>query len=196
MDTGIDPGSEAVTLVRHKLDIDEYYRMAEAGILGEDDRVELIGGELIDMAPIGGDHIDLVNGLNRALVLACGERAVVSVQNPVKVDRSNVPQPDFSVFRPRAGGSHRGGAPWPSEVLLLVEVADSSLAFDRKVKLPIYARAGVPELWIVDVKRGVVDAYRAPAGDGYGSVTTYGPGDAVTLAAMPEITLVLDRVFD
>ena len=184
-----------VVLARHKLDVGGYYRMADAGILGENDRVELIDGELIDMAPIGTDHAATVNGLTRALIMACDGRAYVSVQNPVRIDRFNEPQPDFIVSRLRAD-NYRTAHPTPSDVLLLVEVADTSLRFDKKVKLPLYARAGIAEAWIVDLGRRALDAYREPAGDAYGSMRTYGPGDRVSLALMPEIGLSLAGVFD
>jgi len=185
----------AVVPTRHKLDVDDYYRMADAGILRDGDRVELIDGELIDMAPIGQGHAAIVNGLTRALVIACGDKAIVSPQNPVRLNRLNEPQPDFAVFRPRADFYATGERPNPSDVLLLVEVADSSLRFDRTIKLPLYARAGIAEFWIVDLKRRVLDAYRRPAGSEYAEMTTHRPGDQLALAIAPEITVRLDLVF-
>src|ERR1700677_2166033 len=128
---------------RHRLNVDDYHRMAEAGILGEDDRVELIDGELIDMAPIGQDHIATVNGLAHAVFLACGDQAIVSVQTPARRDGFSDPQPDVTLFRPRADNYRTGERPGPADVLLLVEVADSSLRYDRTVKLPLYARARI-----------------------------------------------------
>lgn len=184
-----------IVLTRHRLDVDDYYRMAEAGILGEDDRTELIEGELIDMAPIGQGHASIVNRLTETLVLAFANRAIVSPQNPVRLDRFNEPQPDFAVFRPRDDYYETGERPGPADVLLLIEVADSSLRFDRAVKLPLYARAGIAEVWIVDLKRRVLNAYRRPAGDGYDEMTTYQAGDAVSLALAPDIRISLDRVF-
>jgi len=182
-------------LTRHKLNVDEYYRMAETGILDEDDRVELIDGELIDMAPIGQDHAATVNRLNRALVMAFGEQAIVSVQNPVRLNRFNEPQPDFAVFRPRADFYATGERPGPSDTLLVIEVADSSLRYDRTVKLPLYARAGIAEVWIVDLRRRVVDVHRTPAGDEYTTSDTHGADDTVTLNLAPEISVALRRVF-
>ena len=126
-----------LVLTRHRLNVDDYHRMAEAGILGEQDRVELIDGDLIDMAPIGQDHIASVNGLAHALFLACGDRAIVSIQNPARLDRFSEPQPDAALFRPRADHYRTGAPPGPADVLLLVEVADSSLRYDRAVKLPL-----------------------------------------------------------
>jgi Uma2 family endonuclease len=180
---------------RHKLTVDDYDRMAEAGILGEDDRVELIDGDIIDMAPIGQDHAATVNKLTRALVIAFGDRAIVSVQNPVRLNRFNEPQPDFAVFRPRADFYATGERPGPADTLLVIEVADSSLRYDRTVKLPLYARAGIPEVWIVDLRRRMVDVYLSPSGDGFATLTTHGQDDTVALSQAPEITVAVRQVF-
>ncbi len=185
----------SVLLRRHKLDVDAYYQMAEAGILGEDDRVELIDGEVIDMAPIGQDHAAMVGSLNQALVLAFAGRAIVWPQNPIRLNRLNEPQPDFAVLRPRADFYRTGERPGPADVLLLIEVADSSLRFDRDVKLPLYARAGIPEVWIVDLKRRVLLAHRVPCEDGFGEMTTHQPRDTLVPALAPDIMLTLDRLF-
>lgn len=184
----------AILPARHKLDVDAYHRMAEVGILGWNDRVELIDGELIDLAPIGIDHFVSVNVLTRALVLACEERAIVSVQNPVRLDRFSEPQPDFGVYRLR-DDQYRSGHPGPADTLLLVEVSNSSVRFDRTVKLPLYARFGVPEVWIVDLAARLVDAYREPSGEGYAVVTRYGPADRIALSHAPEIAVSLSDVF-
>lgn len=180
---------------RHKLNVDEYHRMAETGILGVNDRVELIDGELIDMAPVGQDHAATVNGLTRVLVMACGDRAIVSVQNSVRLSRFTEPQPDVVLLRPRADNYRTGAFPGPADVLLLVEVADSTLRYDLGVKLPLYARAGIAEVWIVDLHRRVVDVHRAPAEDGYATVETFAAGDTVVLMLAPEITVELRQVF-
>ena len=185
----------AVEPVRHKLDVDDYYRMADAGILGEDDRVELIDGDIIDMAPISQGQEAVVNGLNEALVMACMGRAIVSPQNSIRLGRWSAPQPDFAVLRRRADFYATGERPGPADVLLLIEVADSSLRFDQTVKLPLYARAGIAELWIVDLKRRVLDAYRKPAEDGYRETITCQPGDQLALALAPEIIVRLDLMF-
>jgi Uma2 family endonuclease len=180
---------------RHRIDVDVLYRMLDAGIFTEGDRIELIDGELIDMAPIGVDHAATTNGLTRTLVFACGDHALVSVDNPLRLDRFNEPQPDFVVFRPRAD-NYRSERPGPADALLVVEVADSSLRFDRTVKLPLYARAGVVEFWLVDLTLRVLECHRDPSELGYGSVSEHREGDRITLAAAPEITVVLERVFD
>ena len=179
---------------RHKLTVDDYHRMAEAGILAEDDRVELIDGELLDMAPIGQDHAATGNKLTRDLVMAFGDRAIVSVQNPLRLDRLNEPQPDFAVFRPRADFYATGERPGPADTLLVIEVADTSLRYDRSVKLPLYARSGIAELWIVDLRRRMVDVHRSPSGDGYATLATHGPNDTVALSQAPEIAVALRQI--
>ena len=193
MDADLD---DQDVVVRRKLDVHEYHRMGDAGILHEDDRVELIEGELIDMGSIGWDHASTVNGLTRTLVLACGTRAVVSVQNPVRLDEFNEPQPDFAVLKPRGPNGRALGPPGPSEVLLLVEVADSSLRFDKKVKVPLYARFGIPEVWIVDLQKRVLQRYQGPRGGAYGDVTPHGAGESLALAADPKIAVALGEAFD
>ena len=116
-------------------------------------------------------------------------------QNPVRLDRSNEPQPDLAVLRRRADFYATGERPGPGDILLLVEVADSSLRFDRTVKLPLYARAGIGEVWIVDLQRRAIDTYRMPAGDAYGEMTTHQPDGRIALALAPEIVVTLDLVF-
>ena len=181
--------------LRHKIDVHTYYRMGEAGIFQPDDRVELIEGELIDMAPIGDEHAAAVTALTKALVIACGDLAVVSVQCPVRLGHFSEPQPDFAVSRLRLPHRRRQH-PAPPEVLLLVEVAESSLRFDRTVKLPIYAQAGIPEVWIVDLTRRVLESHQHPGADSYAKVVSYGPADTIALALAPEIALNLAGVFD
>jgi Uma2 family endonuclease len=167
--------------------------MEEAGILTEDDRVELIEGQLIAMSPIGSDHSGTVNSLNRMLVLAVGDRGVVAVQNPVQLDDLSEPQPDFSVLKPR-DDDYRRATPRPHEVLLIIEVAHSSLAYDRAIKRSLYARHGIPEFWIVNIAGGLVEVCRKPVGDDYASLFQAGrdatlepellPGVAIPVAAL------------
>ena len=182
-------------LVRHKLTVADIHRMLDAGILHEGDRVELIDGQLLDMAPIGSDHATTVDRLTKALVLACGDRAIVRVQNPVRLDDLNEPQPDFSILRPRPDG-YRKGHPGPADVLLLVEVADSSLRFDRRVRLPLYARSGIPEVWIADLQRRVLETHRTPVDGTYADTAQHEPGGRVSPAFLPEAVLTLAGIFD
>ncbi|MBV8457956.1 MAG: Uma2 family endonuclease [Acetobacteraceae bacterium] len=124
---------------RRLLTVDDYHRMGEAGILSEDDRVELIEGELVEMAPIGSEHAASVAALNHLLVLAVGARGLVFPQNPVRLDPHNEPQPDFTVLKPRPDG-YRSALPRAEDILLIVEVSASSLGYDRGLKLALYAR--------------------------------------------------------
>jgi Uma2 family endonuclease len=153
--------------VRHRFDVNHYYRMAETGILSPEDRVELIEGEVVDMAPIGSAHGGTVVGLTELVARAVADGEVLaSVQGPLRLDRHNEPQPDLMLLRPRTD-RYRASHPTAADVLLLIEVADSSLAYDRGPKLALYARHGVPEVWIVDLAGRAVEISRQPEPEGY-----------------------------
>lgn len=158
-------------VTRRALTVAEYHRMGEVGILHEDDRVELIEGELVAMTPIGSNHSGTINTLTRALVMAVGNRGVVAVQNPVQLDDLSEPQPDFSILRSRPD-DYRRATPRPDEVLLIIEVADSSLAYDRAIKRALYARHGIPEFWMVNLQANSVEVCRKPAGEAYTDIST------------------------
>ena len=175
-------------VARRPLTVAEYHIMGEAGILHEDDRVELIEGELVAMSPIGSDHSGTVNTLNRLLVMAVGDRGVVAVQNPVVLDDRSEPQPDFSVLKPRSD-DYRRATPRAEDVVLIVEVASSSLNYDRAVKRPLYARRGIPELWIVNVAGQEVEVCRNPVGDQYEIVTRAGAGDVLEPSLLPGVSI-------
>ena len=151
---------------RHRLTVDDYHQMAEAGILADDDRVELIEGEVLDMSPIGSLHAALVRVLARWLSEVAGRHAIVAVQDPIHLDDTNEPQPDVALLKPRAD-CYASAHPGPADTLLVVEVAESSLAYDLGVKVPLYARHGVPEVWVVDAATRTTHRFRNPAADGY-----------------------------
>ncbi len=153
--------------------------MAEAGILGEDERVELIEGEIVQMAPIGPAHAGCVINANRLFITRLGDRVVVSPQNPVVIRPRSEPQPDLLLLRPREV-SYSRELPASADVLLAVEVADTTVRFDRLVKARLYARAGIPEFWLCLARDGAVEVHRAPGADGYASVTVHGPGQMVS----------------
>lgn len=179
---------------RHLLTVDDYHRMGEAGILREGDRVELIEGELIEMAPISSEHAACVNAINRLLILALGDRAIVAPQNPVRLDRRNEPQPDFAVLKPQPH-HYRSELPMPNDVLLIIEVATSSLVYDRSVKLALYARHGIPEIWIVDLASQVLEVFRRPAGERYQSSARIGRSGSVDIEALPGVHIAADPIF-
>src|SRR5271169_4136679 len=175
-------------VARRALTVVEYHRMGEVGILTERDRVELIEGELIAMSPIGSEHSGTVNALTRMLVRAVGDRGVVAVQNPVQLDDLSEPGPDFAVLMPRED-DYRKATPRPEEVLLIIEVADSSLAYDRAVKRSLYARHGIPEFWIVNLVAGEVEVCRAPSGDSYASVSHVGRDGTLEPELLPGVAI-------
>lgn len=178
---------------RHRLDVHEYYRMAEIGILTREDRVELIEGEIVDMVPIGSGHSGTVNALTYRLTGVAGDKAVVSVQGPLRLSDSSEPQPDLMLLKPRTD-FYRRAHPTAADVLLLVEVAQSSLAYDRKVKLPLYARHGVPEVWIVNLGESVVEVYRNPKDETYQDATTATRGDTLEPALLPGLRIAVTEV--
>ena len=174
---------------RHAYSVDDYYRMAETGILRPGDRVELIDGEIIDRAPIGSRHAAAVKRIAQALSLSLGDRAIVSVQDPIRLDPYSEPQPDIALLRPRED-FYAGAHPGPGDVLLLVEVADSTLRFDRDTKLPLYARHGIPEVWLVDIENAQFTIHRDPQAHGYGQ--THTPPSLTRLDVPGISTVVLD----
>ena len=167
--------------------VEEYHRMGEAGILHEDDRVELIDGEILHMSPIGDHHIGCVNRAITFFVEAFGRRAVVSPQNPVQLSDWTEPQPDVVVLKPRPD-FYNGKRPVSSDVLFAVEIADSSLAYDRNIKAPRFAAAEIPEIWIEDLNNQVLLVYRDPAGDRYRTMLTLGANDSISPCAFPDVS--------
>jgi Uma2 family endonuclease len=147
---------------RHRITVDEYHRMAEVGLLAPDARVELIEGEIIDMAPIGIDHNSVVDQLNRLLTRAVGDDAIVRVQGSVRLSRISEPQPDVVLLKPRAD-FYRNEFAMGSDTLLVIEVSDSTLRYDRDVKAPLFARSGVPGVWIFDLQSDLLLVYGSPS---------------------------------
>lgn len=181
----------ATVLNTRRFTIKEYYQMAEAGILTEGDRVELIEGEVVEMMPIGVRHAGTVNRLASALWGALRDQAVVSVQNPVRITALNSePQPDVAVLKTRPD-FYTSAHPEPEDVLLLVEVMDTTAGYDRGVKAPLYARAGILEVWLVDLATDTVEVFRHPAGDRYSDARSLRRGDQVTISAFPGVTLTV-----
>jgi Uma2 family endonuclease len=183
----------SVPLPRRRFTVDEYYRMAETGILAPGERVELIEGEIIQMEAIGSRHAGCVNALTRILVRGVGDDGLVTVQNPVHLSDLSEPQPDLAVVRARAdtyGSAH----PRPQDVLLLIEVADSTVGFDRGTKAPLYAVSGIPEYWLFDIPGRSVLVHREPEAQGYGSITRHGPADVLRPLAFPALSIDLSAV--
>lgn len=178
-------------LRRHRINVDEYHRMAEVGLLAPDARVELIQGEVIDMAPIGTRHGAVVDALARLLIRAVNDHAIVRVQGSIRLDRHSEPQPDLSILKPRKD-FYRDVHPTATDVLLIIEVSDTTLRYDRNIKAPLYASHGVPEVWLIDVNSKVLQRMQHPAGNAYATTSTFDGDSAdsnIALAMLPGVSI-------
>lgn len=167
--------------------------MAEVGLLSPHARVELIEGVIIDMAPIGSLHAGVVNALNRILVPVIGDRAVICIQQPIHLGRRSEPQPDVAVLRPRAD-FYRGDHPTAADVLLVIEVSDTTLRFDLNDKRALYAQHDIPEYWVIDTQGKQLHCLREPSGDDYRSTTVFGVGQVASIAALPDVAVNLAQL--
>lgn len=177
----------------HPFTVHDYQRMVEAGVLQEDDPVELLDGEILEMSPVGSRHAAVVDYLTAWFSREVGTEAIVRVQSPVRLSLYSEPQPDLTLLKPRSdfyGGDHPG----PEDVLLLIEVAESSLDYDRDFKLPRYAEADILESWLIDLAGQRLLAYKEPLGRRYRTIREYHSGDSVPVQAFSSISLSLESV--
>ena len=193
MTTPVASPPAAAVPTRRRFTVAEYYAMADAGILSENDRVELLDGDIIVMPPIGDWHAGGVKLFANTMPLALQGRAMIAVQDPVRLDEHSEPQPDVMLLQWR-DDFYRNGHPAPGDVLLLIEVADTSVGYDRNAKLPVYARAGIPEVWIVNRPARRIESYSDPSGSAYSTVRHFSPGETVAPQAFPDITLAVDQI--
>jgi len=177
-------------MTRHRLTVNDYHQMAETGILGPDDRVELIAGEVLDMSPIGSLHAAVVRAVARWLADSAGPTAIVAVQDPIRLDDSSEPQPDIALLRPRPD-YYAAAHPGPADTLLIVEVAESSLAYDLGVKVPLYARHGIPEVWVIDAATRTTHRFRGPGPDGYAERVMIPLDEPLNCLTLPDAALIL-----
>lgn len=180
-------------LTRWQVNSDTYHRMIETGILTEDDRVELIEGEIVEMCAIGKPHMMCVDRLNRIFNARVSDVAIVSIQNPLRLSVFSEPQPDVFLYKFRED-FYAGVDITPDDVLLVVEVADTSAQSDRRVKIPLYARAGIREVWLVDLSKEMIEVYREPVNGKYQSVKKHRCDDAVTLLLIPNVTVTVREI--
>ncbi len=180
-------------LTRHRLTVDEYHRMGEAGIFGEDDRVELIDGELIDMTPIGSRHAYVVDLINRLFTKEASQDRLVRVQNPIQLGEYGEPEPDLAVVR---NAAYFDRHPQAADVLLIIEVSETSLNYDKSIKVPYYARYEIPEVWIIDLDGKRITVNRKPLSNGsmYESITACSKGFLVS-ERIPEVELKVDDLW-
>ena len=182
----------AVRPLRGPFTVEDFHRLARIGVLREDDRVELIDGQVVEMSPIGGPHAACVRRLNDIFATRVLDVAVVDIQNPIVLGLRDQPQPDVTVLRRRAGGYR--DHPRPPDILLVIEVADTTLAYDRGAKMPLYARAGIPEAWLVDVAAERIHIHRDPAAGAYRSIQVLSRGEAVTPLGFPHVTIPANEI--
>lgn len=183
----------SVELLRRKFTVKQYHQMAQSGILKEDDRVELLRGEIVEMSPIGRRHAACVNRLNALFNKRLTDLVIVAVQNPVELDDNSEPQPDIALLRLR-DDFYEAGHPQVEDVLLLVEVADTTIEFDREVKIPLYAEAGISEVWVVDINGQYLEVYLQPSLKGYQIIQKYYRGQSLTIQAFPDVSFTVDEV--
>ena len=172
----------------HRFTIEDFHRMAEAGILSETDRVELLHGEIVEMTPIHSRHAAGVDRLARLFFETAGKRAHIRIQNPIRIPDHSEPQPDLVLARLR-DDDYAGSHPGPGDVLLLVEVSDTTAGYDREVKIPLYAAAGIPEVWLVDLPGRAVEVYQDPAGDVFKTRHRRGPGQHLDCSGLAGVQI-------
>jgi len=182
-----------VSVIGRQFTAQEFERLFEVGILADDERVELIEGEIVQMSPINVAHSSCVLRLNALLAGLLRGVALIGVQGPIRLDSRTVPQPDVAVLKPQAD-YYRKAHPGPNDILLLIEVADTSLSFDRNMKSLLYARFGIQDYWIVDLSGRMVEVHREPRGDSYRSTTRYTVEDSITLLAFPNILIPVAEI--
>jgi len=184
----------ASELMRKRFTIHDYHRMADVGILGEDDRVELIDGEIVEMAAISSKHSGCVNTCNRLCSRILGDSALIAVQNPIQLGLHYEPQPDLAILHPR-DDDYRGAHPVAADIFLLIEVADRSFDYDHTVKLPLYAAANIPEVWLIDLNRQRILRYSEPHEGSYRLVRQFRIGRQITSLVLPNLSLAVGAIF-
>ena len=184
----------SVQLDRRTFTIEEYRRMGEIGILSEDDRVELIEGEIVKMSPIGKRHAAAVEAVDEVARERLGRSVNVRVQNPIQLDDHSEPQPDISILK-RRDDYYKHAHPKPEDVLLLVEVSDSTLEYDRQIKVPLYARAGITEVWIINLVDERVEMFADPSGGAYQTAAVFARGEVVQSRTLAALRLDVSEIF-
>lgn len=178
---------------RHTFTVGDYLCLTEKGILQEDERLELIQGEIVELSPADVAHISTLNRLTWLLTNALGKRVILSIQNPVQLSGQSLPQPDLVVLPFQAdfySERHIG----PDDITLIIEVADTSLRYDKRIKSKLYGAAGIADYWIVNLSERRIEVYREPRPEGYRTMTYYAPGETLSPLVFPDIVLLVDEV--
>jgi Uma2 family endonuclease len=191
MSVAVAPEQVEVLAPPRPISVDEFLRMAAVGIFGEDERVELIQGGMVQMFAIGVPHAEVVDALNRDLHRQTAADVIIRVQNPIELPGGSAPQPDLVVVR---ADYQRGRLPQAADVLLVIEVGDTSAFHDRNRKLPLYAAAGIPETWLVDLNIPRLECHSEPGPDGYQQIALAGRGKSLSSTVLAGVTLSIDDV--
>jgi Uma2 family endonuclease len=178
----------------HKFTTEQYQLMCERGVFPPDDRYELINGEIRKMSPIGIKHAVCVTRLSTLLTSRFINKAIVWAQNPISINEYSQPQPDIALLKWR-DDFYANGLPTPADILLIIEVADSTIAYDREIKTPLYAASGIPEMWLCDINQRIIMGHTQPSGSGYKRIQRYESGDTLSLIAFPEVIFNWEALF-
>lgn len=182
-----------VQLNRYRFTVAEYERMGQVGIFSEDERVELVCGEVLKMPPIGERHAGSVDFLANMITKRLRRGVIVRVQNPIRLDEYSQPQPDITILKHR-DDFYRHAHPKPEDILLVIEVSDTTLEYDLKVKVPLYARAGIPETWVVNLPGKRLKTYADPAGGAYQTIKSYARGEESQSRSLAALRLSVAEV--
>ena len=183
----------SVALLKRLFKVEEYHKMIAAGIFTEDDKIELIRGEIVQMSPLGPRHASHVNRLNELLILRLAGRVTVTVQNPVELDDTSEPQPDLAIAQRRAD-FYEAGHPQSNDIFLLIEVADTTVKSDRAVKIPLYAEDKISEVWLLDINERCLEVHREPSVNGYQNVQKLREGQTIAIQAFPDVVFAVDEL--
>ncbi len=183
-----------VQLLKHKFTTQQYHLMHEAGVFPQGDRLELIDGEITEMSPIGRKHAVCVARSTKVFELKLGDRTIVWAQNPIRLENNSEPQPDLAILKLR-DDFYAEALPIPENILLIIEVADSTIAYDRTIKMPLYAAAGIPEMWLFDLNERVIESYSQPSTRGYKRMQRYEQGDTFAMLAFPDVSFEWQEIF-
>ncbi len=182
-----------VAVTTRKFTVDEYHTMIQSGILQEDDRMELLAGEIVEMSPISSRHAAVVDKLAQLMIYRLGENGIVRIQNPVDLGKHSEPQPDIALVKYKKN-FYANSLPRPEDIFLLIEVGETSIDSDRQVKLPLYATAGIPEVWLIDLLKDVVERYLEPKGDAYQRTEKYGIGQEIIPESFSQLRLAVKDI--
>jgi Uma2 family endonuclease len=181
------------SVLKRLFTVKEYYQMFESGLFADGDRVELIRGEIIKMSPIGRRHAACVDRCNYTFAHKLGTKVIIRIQNPLALDNTSEPEPDVMVLKYKKD-FYRSGHPQPTDVLLLIEVADSTIESDRQLKIPLYAEDGITEVWLIDINSACIEVYRYPTDQGYQDIQKYYRGQNLSILAFPDISIAVDEI--